>query len=212
MIQVLLHHRWYAHLHKYIRHERYQNYGRPEKSSKKLNPIFMHRSWYYLYPYIYELHLKWSNHNCRKNKAKILLLQSVDQLHVQYSYTHACNCTLYNSAPLNHLLPLSGFLYLALQHLVNLSCSVMFLFDAVYLWPTCPQHCLPCPEAEFLDEIKTRVLRVFLFAIQSHSYALKFLFLQLTQLLTYFFKLTQLLAYFYCSDTVHCKGEKRKTW
>ncbi len=35
-------------------------------------------------------------------------------------------------------------------------------------------------EAEFLDEIQTKVLRVFLFAIHSHlySFALRFLFLQ----------------------------------
>jgi hypothetical protein len=36
------------------------------------------------------------------------------------------------------------------------------------------------PEAEFLDEIQTKVLKVFLLAIQSHlySFALRFLFLQ----------------------------------
>jgi hypothetical protein len=36
------------------------------------------------------------------------------------------------------------------------------------------------PEAEFLDEIQTKVLRVFLLAIQSHlySFVLRFLFLQ----------------------------------
>jgi hypothetical protein len=38
----------------------------------------------------------------------------------------------------------------------------------------------PPPEAEFLDEIQTKVLRVFLLAIHSHlySFALRFLFLQ----------------------------------
>jgi hypothetical protein len=42
------------------------------------------------------------------------------------------------------------------------------------------------PEAEFLDEIQTKVLRVFLLDIHSHlySFALRFLFLQLTQPLT----------------------------
>jgi hypothetical protein len=42
------------------------------------------------------------------------------------------------------------------------------------------------PEAEFLDEIQTKVLRVCLLDIQSHlySFALRFLFLQLTQNLT----------------------------
>jgi hypothetical protein len=44
-----------------------------------------------------------------------------------------------------------------------------------------------CTEAEFLDEIQTKVLRVFLLVIHSHlySFALKFKFLQtLTQPLT----------------------------
>jgi hypothetical protein len=41
-------------------------------------------------------------------------------------------------------------------------------------------------EAEFLDKIQTKVLRVFLLVIHSHlcSFSLKFLFLQLTQALT----------------------------
>jgi hypothetical protein len=60
------------------------------------------------------------------------------------------------------------------------------------------------PEAEFLDEIQTKVLRVFLLAIQSPlfcSFALRFLFLQ-----------THEIAYsFYSSVTVHCKGKRRKT-
>jgi hypothetical protein len=52
------------------------------------------------------------------------------------------------------------------------------------------------PEAEFWDEIQTKVLRVFLFAIHSHLYrfALRFLFLQ-THATSYSF----------------CKGERRKT-
>ncbi len=48
---------------------------------------------------------------------------------------------------------------------------------------------------------------------QSHgSFALRFLFLQLTQSLMYFFKLTQPLTYFYSKVAVHCKGKRRKTW
>ncbi len=47
----------------------------------------------------------------------------------------------YNSAQLNLFLALSGFLNLVLQHLVNLSCSVLHFFDAVYLWSTCPHQC-----------------------------------------------------------------------
>jgi hypothetical protein len=47
------------------------------------------------------------------------------------------------------------------------------------------------PEAEFLDEIQTKVFRVFLLAIHSHlySFALRFLFF-------FFFKLTQPLKIF----------------
>jgi hypothetical protein len=54
------------------------------------------------------------------------------------------------------------------------------------------------PEAEFLDEIQTKVLRLFLLAIHSHlySFAMIFLFLQ-----------THATSYsFYSSFTVHCKG------
>ncbi len=49
-----------------------------------------------------------------------------------------------------------------------------------------------------------KVLRVFLLAIHSHlySFALRFIFLQ-----------THATSYiFYSSVTVHCKGERRKTW
>jgi hypothetical protein len=59
-------------------------------------------------------------------------------------------------------------------------------------------------EAEFLEEIQTKVLRVFLLAIHSllYSCALRLLFLQ-----------THATSYsFYNSATVHCKGERRKTW
>ncbi len=55
------------------------------------------------------------------------------------------------------------------------------------------------PEAEFLGEIKTNFLRVFLLAI--HSLALRFLFLQ-----------AHASSYsFYSPVTVHSKGERRKT-
>jgi hypothetical protein len=60
------------------------------------------------------------------------------------------------------------------------------------------------PEAEFLDEIQTKVLKVFLPAIHSHpySFALRFLW--------YFFKLTQPLAVSIVQllYTVKEKGEK----
>ncbi len=59
------------------------------------------------------------------------------------------------------------------------------------------------PEAEFLDEIQTKVLIFFLLAIHSHlySFALRFLFFQ-----------THATSYsFYSSVTVHCKWERRKT-
>ncbi len=61
-------------------------------------------------------------------------------------------------------------------------------------------------EAEFLNEIQTKDLRVFLLAIHSHLYiqlALRFLFLQ-----------THATSYSFCSSllvTVHYKGERRKT-
>ncbi len=58
----------------------------------------------------------------------------------------------------------------------------------------------PSPEAEFLDEIQTRVLRLFLLAIHWHlySFALRFLFLP-----------TPATSYsFYSSVTVHFKGGK----
>jgi len=59
------------------------------------------------------------------------------------------------------------------------------------------------PEAKFLDEIQTKVLRVFLLAIHSHLYrfVLRFLFLQ-THATS---------SGFYSSVTVHCKRERRKT-
>ncbi len=60
------------------------------------------------------------------------------------------------------------------------------------------------PEAKLLDEIQTKVSRIFLLAIHSHlySFALRFLFLQ-----------THATSYsFYSWVTVHCKGERRKTW
>ncbi len=71
--------------------------------------------------------------------------------------------------------------------------------------PTGPRQGLRgLPEAEFLDEIQTKVLWVFLLSIYSflYSFALRFLFLQIHE-----------TSYsFYSSTTVHCKGEKRKIW
>jgi hypothetical protein len=57
-------------------------------------------------------------------------------------------------------------------------------------------------EAEFLDEIQTNVMRVFILAIHSHlySFALRFQFFKLTQPPTVS-----------TAVTVHCKGERRKT-
>ncbi len=59
------------------------------------------------------------------------------------------------------------------------------------------------PEAEFLDEIQPKVLRVSLLAVhnQLYSFALRFIFLQ-----------THTTSYsFYSSVTVHSKGKRRKT-
>ncbi len=59
------------------------------------------------------------------------------------------------------------------------------------------------PETEFLDEIQTKVLRVFLLVKHSrlYSFALRFAFLQ-----------ANATSYdFNCSIAVHCKGERRKT-
>jgi hypothetical protein len=59
-----------------------------------------------------------------------------------------------------------------------------------------------CPEVKFLDEIQTKVLRVFLLAIHSHlySFALRFLFLQ-----------THATSYsLYSSVTVHLKEKGGK--
>ncbi len=61
------------------------------------------------------------------------------------------------------------------------------------------------PEAEFLNEIQTKVLRVFPLAIHSHlySFALRFIFLQ-THATSYRFYTTVLLL-------VHFQGERMKT-
>jgi hypothetical protein len=52
------------------------------------------------------------------------------------------------------------------------------LGNTVALWFVDKNHA--CPEAEFLDEIQTKVFRVFLLAIFSHlySFAVRFLFFQ----------------------------------
>ncbi len=59
-------------------------------------------------------------------------------------------------------------------------------------------------EAEFLDEIQKK----------SEEFSSLLLTLTSTALLWdfYFFKLTQPLTYFFSSVTVHCKGERKKTW
>ncbi len=60
------------------------------------------------------------------------------------------------------------------------------------------------PEAEFLDEIQTKVLKVFLLSMHSHfySFSLRFQFLQ-----------THATFYsFYSSVTAYCKRERRKTY
>ncbi len=58
-------------------------------------------------------------------------------------------------------------------------------------------HMLPCAvtEAEFLDEIRTKVLKVFLLAIHSplYSFALRFLFLQTHATSYSFYSSVQLL-------------------
>ncbi len=57
-----------------------------------------------------------------------------------------------------------------------------------------------CPEAEFLDEIQTKTLRVFILAIHSHlcSFALRFIFLQ-THATS---------SSFYSSFTIHKRKEE----
>ena len=56
-----------------------------------------------------------------------------------------------------------------------------------------------CPKAEFLDEIQTKVLRVFLLAIQSplYSFALRFTFLQ-----------THTASYSFCNALLYTVKEK----
>jgi hypothetical protein len=68
--------------------------------------------------------------------------------------------------------------------------------------PVGPGPWLNCPEAEFLDEIQTKVLIVFLLAVHSHlySFALRFLFLQ-----------TRATFHSFLQYTVICKEEGRKT-
>jgi hypothetical protein len=58
-----------------------------------------------------------------------------------------------------------------------------------------------CTEAEFLDEIQTKDLRIFLLAIQSHlySFALRFLFLQ-----------THVTSYSFCSALLYVYTVKEK--
>ncbi len=73
------------------------------------------------------------------------------------------------------------------------------LYDTI--WKSCPKASLVY---RFLDEIQTKVLRVssLLFTVTSTALPWDF----------YFFKLKQPLYDFNSSVTVHCKGERRKTW
>jgi len=66
-----------------------------------------------------------------------------------------------HSAPLTHLLPFSEFLNLVLKHLVNLSCSVLYLFDAVYLWSTCFDQCLSLSWGRILGRNQDKSLNSF---------------------------------------------------
>ncbi len=84
--------------------------------------------------------------------------------------------------------------------LINFPVGIQYIFHS----SRNTVHQQACPEAEFLEEIQTKVLRVFLLAIHSHfySFALRFLFLQI-----------HATSYsFYSLVTVHCEGERRKTW
>ncbi len=65
-------------------------------------------------------------------------------------------------------------------------------------------------EAEFLDEIQTKVLRVFLLAIQSHLYifALRFIFFQ-THATSYSFYLRGENVLGFCSALLYTVKEKR---
>jgi hypothetical protein len=66
--------------------------------------------------------------------------------------------------------------------------------------------------AEFLNEIQTKVFRVFLIAIHLYSFALRFLFLQThAAYYIYFFKLMHPVTYFYSLVAAWCKGDRRKT-
>jgi len=65
-----------------------------------------------------------------------------------------------------------------------------------------------------LDEIPTKVLRVFFLAIHSHLYTTALprdlYFNKVTQPLMYFFKLTQPVMYLYSKVDVQGKAERRK--
>jgi hypothetical protein len=58
-------------------------------------------------------------------------------------------------------------------------------------------------EAKFLDEIQTKVLRVFLLAIQNHLYNFALRCLLLHGISYSFYSVLQ--------HSIHCKGERRKT-
>ncbi len=69
------------------------------------------------------------------------------------------------------------------------------------------------PEAEFLDEIQTKVLRVFLLAIHSHlySFALRFIFLQTHATSSLFLQTTQPVMYFFKPRNLLCISSNHAT-
>ncbi len=77
---------------------------------------------------------------------------------------------------------------------------------AIELFMIKSSHCFfIISEAEFLDDVQKKALRIFLLAIHSlfNGFALRFLFLQTHS--------TSYTCSYYISVTVHCKGERRKT-
>ncbi len=85
--------------------------------------------------------------------------------------------------------------------------GIMYLYNKLKCFPA--YTALSCfystlhTDAEFLDEIQTKVLRVFFLAVHSHLYhfAWRILFLQ-----------THATSYIFYSSVVHCKVDWKKTW
>ncbi len=63
-------------------------------------------------------------------------------------------------------------------------------------------HVFSSAEAEFLDAIQTKVLKVFLLAMHSHLYSFALIFI------CFSFQLTQHLTYFYGSQLLYTVKEK----